>query len=82
MGVVDAWEQLSALERKTSKKIDLEQELPIEASGSGEVAHLEPPTTLPSEPNENFQVPDPHKIANSFNNQSCMPLAPPSLRCK
>ena len=73
MGVVDAWEQLSALERRTSKKIDLEQQLPIEPSGSEtEVAQLEPTTTLPSEPNENFQVPDPHLSNFNITPTSCL----------
>jgi hypothetical protein len=54
MGVVDAWEQLSALERRASKKVDLNQELAPEALRLEDTS--EPSTTLPPDSNENFQV--------------------------
>ena len=54
MGFVDSWEQLSALERKASRKLDLDQEPANEPLQSVEA--FEPSAPAPSETNENFQA--------------------------
>ena len=54
MGFVDSWEQLSALERKASRKLDLDQQPANESRQSVEA--FEPSAPAPSETNENFQA--------------------------
>lgn len=54
MGAVDSWEQLSALERRASRKLDLDQE---PSNGSGQtVEACEPSASAPTDSSENFQV--------------------------
>ena len=54
MGFVDSWEQLSALERRASRKLEIDQE-PSDASRQT-VEAFEPSASAPSDSDDNFQV--------------------------
>lgn len=56
MGSLDSWEQLTALERRASRKLDLDTQDSHDLGPAPETEASEPSTSGGSDTNENFQV--------------------------